>query len=71
MDGRILGILGAGAILSTVAVPTGTGARQDSDSTAMEGAARLFKQRCAGCHVAPDVRFKTDKAWLGQIKQTA
>ena len=33
--------------------------------------ARLFKTRCASCHTVPDTRFATDRAWLGQVLETA
>jgi len=46
-----------------------------SVGSAQDGAdvksARLFENRCASCHTVPDVRFKTDKAWLGQVLETA
>lgn len=31
----------------------------------------MFKKNCASCHIPPDLRFKPDKAWLGQIRETA
>lgn len=34
-------------------------------------AARLFRERCVTCHVVPDPAFATDRAWLGQIRETA
>ena len=33
--------------------------------------ARLFEQACAACHVVPDAKYPTDKAWLGQLSKTA
>lgn len=41
------------------------GAGQISDVGAM------FKKNCSSCHIPPDLRFKPDKAWLGQIRETA
>jgi mono/diheme cytochrome c family protein len=35
------------------------------------GPARIFQKRCASCHTVPDVKFETDRAWLGQILRTA
>jgi hypothetical protein len=31
----------------------------------------MFKKKCASCHVAPDLRFDVEKAWLGQVRETA
>ena len=31
----------------------------------------MFKRQCASCHFAPDLRFRSDRAWLDQIKRTA
>jgi len=32
--------------------------------------AATFQQRCAGCHVVPDVSLRMDRAWLDQINRT-
>ncbi|MGI9241192.1 MAG: hypothetical protein ACR2RV_10350 [Verrucomicrobiales bacterium] len=29
-----------------------------------------FQKTCMGCHVAPDLRFATDRAWIDQIRET-
>ena len=29
-----------------------------------------FQRNCMGCHTPPDLRFATDRAWLGQIRRT-
>ena len=29
-----------------------------------------FQKSCMTCHVPPDLRFATDRAWLGQIRET-
>jgi mono/diheme cytochrome c family protein len=34
-------------------------------------AGELFQSRCAACHVAPDQRFETDRAWIEQVRDTA
>ena len=36
-----------------------------------EQAAELFQERCLGCHAAPDPSYETDRAWLGQLPETA
>ncbi len=40
-------------------------------SPAPQDAASTFKGRCSGCHIPADPAFKTDKAWLSQILETA
>jgi len=37
----------------------------------IEEAGVLFKTRCAGCHTLPDRELRGDRAWLGQIADTA
>ncbi|MBL4845242.1 MAG: hypothetical protein JKY65_06940 [Planctomycetes bacterium] len=41
------------------------------DSKPASESAKLFEGRCATCHTVPDTRFATDKAWLGQVLETA
>jgi mono/diheme cytochrome c family protein len=41
------------------------------DAVTPKEAGELFAARCAACHVAPDVAFATDRAWLDQIEETA
>lgn len=37
----------------------------------VEEAGQLFKARCASCHTVPDRELRGDRAWLGQIQETA
>ena len=37
----------------------------------VEEAGQLFKERCAACHTVPDRELKGDRAWLGQVPDTA
>jgi mono/diheme cytochrome c family protein len=46
-------------------------AAHGDDAWGPEQAAQLFAQSCSGCHAAPDPTFATDRAWLGQIADTA
>ncbi len=34
-------------------------------------AGEMFKKKCSSCHVPPDLRFDVEKAWLGQVRETA
>ena len=34
-------------------------------------AGELFRSSCLACHVPPDSRFEVDRAWLGQVSDTA
>ncbi len=51
--------------------PLALGALAQEHESADAEAARLFERSCASCHVVPDARFATDKAWLGQLPKTA
>jgi len=33
--------------------------------------ARMFRARCAACHAIPDLSLRTDRAWLGQVRETS
>ncbi len=44
---------------------------ENPDRTAVAEAGTKFRQNCLGCHQPPDLRFATDRAWLGQIRETA
>ena len=30
-----------------------------------------FRKNCMSCHVVPDLRIASDRAWLSQIRETA
>ena len=36
-----------------------------------ESAGALFRKNCTSCHQPPDAAFATDRAWLGQVLDTA
>jgi mono/diheme cytochrome c family protein len=56
---------------SALLVVTALGATAQEREGADAQAARLFEQSCASCHVVPDAKFETDRAWLGQLPKTA
>lgn len=73
MRRALLFLAGFGALASALALlPLPRGAAQEGggDGEAVE-AARLFRSRCASCHVIPDPQRATDQAWIGQIAVTA
>lgn len=39
--------------------------------TLMAEIGKKFRRSCMHCHLAPDLRFATDRAWLDQIHRTA
>lgn len=39
-------------------------------TSADETAAQLFERNCSSCHVPPDPRFATDRAWIHQLSET-
>ena len=46
--------------------------KDDGPKAADIGAAgELFKGSCAMCHLPPDPKHPTDRAWLNQVKDTA
>jgi len=61
------------AVVGTMGAETFTQAQDGEDAHAPtpERAAQLFSSSCASCHVYPDVRLPTDRAWLGQIMETS
>tara|TARA_R110002072_G_scaffold28296_9_gene91089 strand:+ start:3491 stop:3703 length:213 start_codon:yes stop_codon:yes gene_type:complete len=65
-DPRV-GALASLALLALTAL-SGMGRAQEGGDVK---SARLFEKSCASCHTVPDVRFETDKAWLGQVLETA
>jgi hypothetical protein len=54
----------AGAMLLT-SLPA-----QEKPVAIREAGAR-YQKSCMACHVPPDLRFPTDRAWLEQIRETA
>ncbi len=34
-------------------------------------AGKLFQRKCSSCHDQPDLDFAVDRAWLGQVHDTA
>ena len=44
---------------------------QGEEEWGFEQAAALFQERCVGCHAVPDPSYETDRAWLGQLQETA
>ncbi|MDE0595312.1 MAG: hypothetical protein OSB65_08700 [Roseibacillus sp.] len=53
------------ALLSTQALAQGEGAALITEAGAK------YQKNCMGCHQPPDRRFATDRAWIGQIRETA
>ena len=54
-----------GALTASLGLASAQEARPSSPS------AKLFESSCSSCHTVPDARFPTDKAWLGQVLETA
>lgn len=65
-------------IASFLLVPLAAGAallqartgERDQDDLIRSGK-KVFANRCASCHVVPDLSLKSDKAWLEMIRTTA
>jgi len=43
----------------------------DIDPAFIREAGAKYQKNCMSCHQPPDLRFATDRAWLGQIRETA
>ena len=60
--------LGACTLLA-LAFQTPTPKHGDEPTPKLAG--EIFAQRCSTCHVAPDLAFATDRAWVDQVQETA
>lgn len=65
-----LSVVGLGALAAIGAFSALPAPGQAQDKSP-DRAAQMFGKRCASCHTVPDATVKTDKAWLGQILETA
>lgn len=59
-------MVGLGLAAAGIAVP---GVQNEQRQTGLDVDV-MFKKNCASCHVRPDARFKTDKAWIARIAGT-
>ena len=41
------------------------------DAALIEEAGAKYQKNCMSCHQPPDRRFASDRAWIGQIRETA
>ena len=53
----------AGALALALTVSATTAHAQEPE--------KLFRNQCMGCHVAPNLEFEVEQAWLDQVKRTA
>ncbi|HTF88996.1 MAG TPA: hypothetical protein VK843_11345 [Planctomycetota bacterium] len=44
---------------------------QQEEPMSARAASELFLERCVACHVAPDLAYATDRAWVEQVRETA
>ncbi len=61
-----LSIIALGGVALAASATT---VRPSQDDVAHAGA--LFRKNCVTCHQPPDTTFATDRAWLGQVADTA
>lgn len=69
-SGLWLVVSAGAAVVFLCGVLADQGQAQDGGQSGSR-AAKVFQSRCASCHTVPDTRFETDKAWLGQVLETA
>jgi mono/diheme cytochrome c family protein len=62
----VLAVVG-GLCASLVQTP----AQQHEAQLTAQEASKMFAERCVNCHVAPDIAFATDRAWVAQVSETA
>lgn len=60
--------LTAPALLAALGVAL---ADDDERDWTPEEAGKSFRQACLACHQPPDPAFFTDRAWMGQVPDTA
>lgn len=58
------------AVLVALGFASRTTIAQDAAPTEAE-ALKMFQDSCTACHAPPDLRFAVDRAWLGQVADTA
>ena len=58
------------AIVGVGLVSNSTSAPEEENKKQIREAGAHYQKTCMGCHVPPDLRFSTDRAWLGQILET-
>lgn len=46
-------------------------ALQAEDQKLVREAGARYQKTCMACHQPPDLRFASDRVWLGQIRETA
>lgn len=70
---RLHGSFALGLLLSLAALGMALQSPGKPETSAMtqQHAGELFASTCAGCHVAADPAFASDRAWIGQLRETA
>ncbi len=63
-QGTTVSLLAAAGLLTS-------GQLVSQSPAAIRSAGQVFQKRCAHCHVIPDPKNRTDRAWLDQINRTA
>ncbi len=65
--GQLLIVLLPLLLLQALILTPGSDAQQSRNP----GVAKIYANSCRSCHLVPDKRFATDRAWVGQIIRTA
>ena len=64
-------VVGAALLIGAAAICQAEEEAKPDGVASTAHARQAFEQRCANCHVPPDLRFATDRAWLDQVRRTA
>ncbi len=58
-------------IAAALVAMTSSALKSEENKSLVREAGAHYQKTCMACHVPPDLRFATDRAWLGQIRETA
>lgn len=64
-------VLGVGALLLLTQVNPTPFPRVAAQDVPPEAPGAMFQAQCASCHVTPDPRVATDRAFIRQLQETA
>jgi hypothetical protein len=62
---RLLAAIGSAALIGGGMLSSQSQRHQTTDDVL-----GLFNKNCGSCHVRPDAKFKTDRAWIERISGT-
>jgi len=58
-------------VTGSLALPVQALQHSNKAGARAQNVSKLFSSSCIACHVPPDPKFATDRAWLNQVTDTA